>query len=541
VTTVRDACFEVMRAEGMTTIFSNPGSTEIPFLTGLPDDIRFVLALHEGSVVGIASGHALGCGTPSFVLLHTTAGLGNAVGAIATARTNRTPLVIVVGQQDRRHLSLQPFLAGQLDGLAGGYPLAVLTPVIATDVPSAIRRAAHLARQGSGPVLVIVPMDDLDAPADPSANAASARSSLSPRGVPAELAELARALREASAPAIVAGAGTDSAQGWSALTALAERLNAPDWQEAFSSRAGFPQDHPLFQGSIPADRPRIRKELAQHDLLLVVGTAALRLYPYASGPLVPEGTRLFVITADEAEANRSPAELSIIGDPAVLCAALCEQLAGRDRAATRAVSSPGIAARAAQFALDPPAQGEPLRAAHVFQLLAAAVPEETTFVVEAPSSRPAFLALVPIRRPFGYLAPAMGGLGFAMPTAIGIRLARPAHPVIGIVGDGASLYCIQSLWTAHCLHIGAVFIVLNNNGYAVMNRLAERRTGSVPWPSFDGVSVSRVAEGLGVAARRIEGFAELAEALEQIVPTLASRVDPIVLEVVIAPEQSYAS
>jgi benzoylformate decarboxylase len=121
--TVRDACFDVMRAEGMTTIFSNPGSTEIPFLTDLPGEFRFVLALHEGSVVGIASGHALGTGEPAFVLLHTTAGLGNAVGAIATARVNHAPMVIVVGQQDRRHLALEPFLAGRLGGLAGDYPL----------------------------------------------------------------------------------------------------------------------------------------------------------------------------------------------------------------------------------------------------------------------------------------------------------------------------------------------------------------------------------------------------------------------------------
>ena len=139
--TIREACFEIMREEGLTTIFSNPGSTEIPFLVNLPSDLRFVLALHEGSVVGVAAGFALGDNSPALVLLHTTAGLGNAVGAIATARVNHAPLVIVVGQQDRRHLALKPFLTGQLEGLAGNYPLEVLSPVIASDVPSAIRRS----------------------------------------------------------------------------------------------------------------------------------------------------------------------------------------------------------------------------------------------------------------------------------------------------------------------------------------------------------------------------------------------------------------
>ena len=100
-------------------LFANPGSTEVPFLAGLPEDLRFVLALHEGSVVGLATGWAIARGTPALAILHTTAGLGNAVGALATARVNRAPIVAIVGQQDRRHLVFEPFLAGRLSGLAG--------------------------------------------------------------------------------------------------------------------------------------------------------------------------------------------------------------------------------------------------------------------------------------------------------------------------------------------------------------------------------------------------------------------------------------
>src|SRR3954463_3252966 len=160
MTTVRDATFDVFRRFGMTTIFSNPGSTEISFLAGLPDDLRFVLALHEGSVVGMAAGSALGRGAPAFALLHTTAGLGNAVSALATARVNRAPLVVMVGQQDRPHPAQDPFLAGRLDGLAGEYPVSVEQPVRAQDVPGALVRACHAAATARGPALVIVPMDD---------------------------------------------------------------------------------------------------------------------------------------------------------------------------------------------------------------------------------------------------------------------------------------------------------------------------------------------------------------------------------------------
>lgn len=89
--TVRDAAFDVLRLHGLTTLFANPGSTEVSLLTDLPADLEFVLALHEGSVVGAATGWALARDEPALVLLHTTAGLGNAVGALATARVNRAP------------------------------------------------------------------------------------------------------------------------------------------------------------------------------------------------------------------------------------------------------------------------------------------------------------------------------------------------------------------------------------------------------------------------------------------------------------------
>src|SRR4051795_4287985 len=163
--TVRDATLDNMRRLGLTTIFSNPGSTEVAFLAGLPEDIRFVLGMHEASVVGMATGYAVGRGEPAFALLHTTAGLGNAVAALATARVNRAPLVVVVGQQARRHLALEPFLAGRLEGLAGDYPVWVNLPARAQDVPAAIARAHHEAVTGRGPALVIVPMDDWLTPA----------------------------------------------------------------------------------------------------------------------------------------------------------------------------------------------------------------------------------------------------------------------------------------------------------------------------------------------------------------------------------------
>ncbi len=284
VRAVRDATFDVMRERGLTTIFANPGSTEVAFLGAMPDDFQFVLGLHEGSVVGLATGYAIGRGEPSFVLVHTTAGLGNSVAALATARVNRAPLVVVVGQQDRRHLAYEPFLTGRLEGLAGDYPVSVEQPARAQDVPAAVARAWHEARLGSGPALVIVPMDDWLEPDESDREPAAPVRVVAGRAAdPAAVAELAGMVEESRSPALVVGAGADSEETWAALVELAEKLGCPVWQESFGARAGFPQDHPLFAGHLPSGRAGVRDALAGRDLVLVVGAGVFRQYPFEPG------------------------------------------------------------------------------------------------------------------------------------------------------------------------------------------------------------------------------------------------------------------
>ena len=254
VSTVRDETFTVMRRLGLTRVFGNPGSTEIPFLSDFPADLEFVLGLHEGAVVGMANGYALGTGRPAFVNLHTAPGLGNAVNAIACARDNRIPLVIVVGQQDRRQLSLSPFLTGRnLDRLAGDYPVWSAQPAHPGEVPGAVARAYHEAAVRRGPAMVVVPVGDWDEPVGDgwAGPAAPARLLHSPQVDGPSVTELAELVGSSSSPALVVGAGMDTPEGWAAVIDLAERLACPVWQDTFSSRAGFPQDHPQFAGHLP--------------------------------------------------------------------------------------------------------------------------------------------------------------------------------------------------------------------------------------------------------------------------------------------------
>ncbi len=530
---VRDVTFEVMRERGMTTIFANPGSTEVSFLGAMPDDFHFVLALHEGSVVGLASGYAIGRGEPSFVLLHTTAGLGNAVAALATARVNRAPLVVVVGQQDRRHLAYEPFLTGRLAGLAGDYPVSVEQPARAQDVPAAVSRAWHEARLACGPALVIVPMDDWLEPAESDREpAAPARVVGVLAAAPEAVAELAGMVEEARSPALVVGAGADSEDTWAALVELAEKLGSPVWQESFGGRAGFPQDHSLFAGHLPAGRSGVRDALSGHDLVLVVGAGVFRQYPFEPGPFVGDETSIALVTSDPAEAHRSPAELVLLAEPAAVCSELAGSVAERSGAAP-----PGFARPEPPAA---PAPGQPLRAGHVLAALAERLPEDVVLVEESPSSRPELHARIPARRPLGFLSAAMGGLGFGLSAPIGVRMALPGRPVVAVVGDGSSLYSIQALWSAARYEVGVLFVILNNGGYRVMDRLAEMQGESAAWPSFETVDVSGMARALGCESRRVEQHGALLGALDEVLPGLAERTTPLLLEVIVEPDPDFS-
>jgi benzoylformate decarboxylase len=521
--TVRDAMFDVMRRYDMTTVFGNPGSTEIPLLTEFPADLRFVLGLHEAAVVGVASGYALGRGKPSLVNLHTAAGLGNAVNAIACARDNRVPLVIVVGQQDRRQLALAPFLTGRnLERLAGDYPVWTATPAVPAEVPGAVVRAWHEATLRRGPALVVVPMGDWDEPADGVRAAPDVLRAESVVG-DGPLEALRALLDESDRPALVVGAGLDTEEGWRSVVALAERLGCPVWQDTFSSRAAFPQDHAQFAGHLPWRRRELRALFAEHDTIVALGTPAFRLYLYDEGPIVSAGRRVAIVSDDPEEAARANAELAVLASPAEVCSRLSAVVTQRPVSATRFArpQPPG-----------PAAAGEPLTADRVLFELAARLPADTILVEEAPSHRPALLGRMTITRSLGFLAVANGALGFGLAGAIGLRLASQERPVVAVLGDGSSTYSVQGLWTAATYGAGVVFVVLSNGRYAVMDKLAADHSGGPgAWPAFPQLDLAAVAAGFGCPSRVVRTHDELVAAFDETIPSAQGRSSPLLLDV----------
>ncbi|HTT28289.1 MAG TPA: thiamine pyrophosphate-binding protein [Solirubrobacteraceae bacterium] len=523
--TVRDAAFEVMRRHGMTTIFGNPGSTEIAFLTDLPPDIRFVLALHEGSVVGMATGYALARGEPAFVNLHTAAGLGNAINAIANARDCRAPLVILVGQQDRRQIAFEPFLTGrQLDRLAGEYPVWRHFPARGQDVPGAIARAYHEAKAARGPALLVVPMGDWLEPADELAAGAPARL-LRPHSVQAaDVSELADLLAQADAPALVVGAPDE--EDWDGVVTLAERLRCPVWQEPFSRRVSFPQDHPLFAGHLHWQRRLMHDDLERYDVVLTVGTNAFRAYLFDEPvALVGPETRVAVLTADPAEAHRSPCDLAVVAPVGAACHALVEQLT------ERAGNPPEPVRRPAPLA--PPKDGEALRPGHVLDALAERLPDDVLLIEECPSSQPELYQRLPVRIPFGFLSTANGCLGFGLSGSIGLRMGLPDRPVVAVLGDGSTMYAIQALWSAARYDVGVLLVVLANRRYAIMDALARRNGGAGAWPGFEAVDIGGLARSLGCPSVRVQTHSELLDTLDDAFDGLVEKRAPLLVEAVV--------
>ncbi len=525
---VREATFELFRAHGMTTIFGNPGSTELPMLRDFPGDFTYVLGLQELAVVGMADGFAQATGRPTHVNLHTAPGVGNAVGGIFNAQANKAPLLITAGQQVRPHIAMEANLTNR-DAVLGPQPYVKWShePSRAQDVPHALARAIHHATlPPRGPAFVSIPMDDWDAEADPELVRHVTARRVTGRAAPdpASLRALAARLSGARSPVLVAGPEIDAAGGWDAAVALAERQRLPVWATPApgGGRIGFPEDHPQFAGVLPPAIGAVSETLKAHDLVLVAGSSVFPYYPYIPGPLLAEDSALVAITSDPAEAARAPMGDAIVGDVALALAALVE-LAGEapDRAAPPPRPAP----------TDPP-EGETLSGSAAMAALAAVWPEDGIAVLESPSSTLALRGRLRLRRPGSYYFGASGGLGFGISAAVGVQLAQPSRPVVCVLGEGSAQYGITALWTAVAYRVPVTFLVLRNREYSILKWFAmfENVTGA-PGLDLPGLDVAAVAAGYGMSARTVQADG-LTDALRE---DIAADDGPRLVQVDVAP------
>ncbi len=537
MTTVREATLELLRAHGMTTIFGNPGSTELPMLAAFPDDFRYVLGLQELVVVGMADGYAQATGRPAHVNLHTAPGVGNAVGGIFNAQANHAPLVITAGQQVRAQITIEANLTNR-DATAGPQPYVKYShePARAQDVPTALARAILAASlPPRGPTFVSIPMDDWDQEADLDRARHAARRRVMGRAAPdpEALAALADRLAAARSPMLVAGPEIDAAGAWEAAVALAVRQRLPVWAPPATggSRLGFPESHPQFAGVLPPAIGPLSQMLDGHDLVIVVGSSVFAYYPYLPGPLLSEGTSLVAVTSDPVDAARAPMGEAIVGDVGLALRALVElvpEAAGRRLPDARpAPGAPDSTAAAGD------GDGPRITGTQAMAALAAAWRDDAIVVLEAPSSTLALRNRLRLSHPGSYYFCASGGLGFGISAALGVQLAQPERPVVCVLGEGSAQYGITALWTAVAYRLPVTFLVLRNDEYAILKWFASlERVSGAPGLDLPGLDVAAVARGYGMTARSVSGADELTDALSD---DIAADDGPRLIEVEVAP------
>jgi benzoylformate decarboxylase len=520
--TVRAATYSLLREFGLTTVFGNPGSTELPMFRDFPDDFRYVLGLQESVVVAMADGFAQGSNGAALVNLHSAVGVGHALGSIFTAYKNQTPLVITAGQQARSILPFEPFLfSEQAAQLPKPYVKWSIEPARAADVPAALARAYYVAMQPPrGPTLVSVPVDDWDRPC---LAIAGRRVSRAGAGDPVLLARAAADLCRAQRPVMVVGAGVARDDAWDETVALAELHRAAVWASPMSARNSFPERHPLFAGFLPADRAGIVSRLDGADFILVLGAPVFTYHVEGHGPHIPEGAALVQLTDDPGAASWSPVGTAIVTNLKLGIAALLASPPLADR------SPPTLPPRAARV------QPEALTDRYLLQQIAALRPADSIVVEEAPSSRGPMHDHLPMLHRESFYTCASGGLGHGLPAAVGMALARPGRKIIGLLGDGSAMYSIQGLWTAAELGLAVAFIIVNNRSYRALEEFGRHfKIDELPGVKLPHLDFCALAAGQGVKSIRVQHCADLDAALGEIL-----RADvPMLLEVDVQPSPS---
>lgn len=544
------ALFEQLLADGVTAIFGNPGTTEQGFMDLLPEypQIRYYLALHEGVAVTMADVYARASGRPGFVELHTAPGVGNGMGMLFNAWAGGSPLVVYAGQSVAEGLFQEPYLSADVVSMAKPITKWAAEITQTSDVPQALRRAFKVAMEPPrGPVLLSIPIDVLDGKAEvviePTTQVAwKTRPPLS------AVEEAVALIRAASAPAIAVGDNVHLTGAQDAVVRLAELLGAPILN-AFSNGVNAPAGHPLYvPRSIPVSAEEVRTALEGFDLILVVGSSLFpSIFPDRKGP-VPDGVRVIQADFNSWELGKNhPGDVLMRADPGETLLAVIEEIdrtAGTDELAAWRVRRAAMEGRIA-------AQREAARARHragwdsvpisphrVMAEIAAALPPDAAVFDEAISSGASLETYLQPAEPWRRFRARGGGIGQGLPGALGLKVAYPDRPVVGIASDGSSMYSITALWTAAHHRIPVTFVMCNNASYRLLKlNLQKYRSAGEAGRPFAHLDLSdpelrfdRIAEALGIRGRRIERPDEIGPALREAIASGEPRMLDVILD-----------
>lgn len=535
--TYRFAIIEQLLADGVRYMFGNPGTVEQGFLDALWDypDLSYILTLQETIAVMAADGYARATGNVAVVQLHSTPGVGNAIGALYQAKRGHSPLVVIGGDSGVKYQGLDSQMAGDLVAMAEPVTKWSTMVVDSASVLRVLRRAIKLASTPPrGPVYVCLPQDILDMPVVEEVYPTCIPST---RVVPDSdtLYSAARILASAEKPMIFIGDGIAFSEAQAELTRIAELLGAEVW-EADNGELNMSQSHPLYQGATGHMFGFQSKPiLAKGDVNLVCGTYIVpEVFPELGTVFAP-GSKVIHIDLNAYEiAKNHPVDIGIVSDPKFTLAQLSdilESILTPDqktfaRQRIDSISKVKQDKQEIEIARDRTVRDEvPLHLSRFMEELAQALPPDSIIFDEALTNSPAIPRYYPTTQPRHYFLTRGGSLGVGIPGAIGAKLANPDKIVFGFTGDGGSMYTIQALWTAARHNVNAKFVICNNRSYRILQYNIQQYWKEIESPerdfplSFDlskpEIRFDQLSRSLGVEAVRVEKPEEIAPAIQQ--------------------------
>lgn len=540
---------ESLIGHGVEYIFGNPGTTESPILDALLDypDLRYIVALHEGVALGAASYYAQTSGKTAVVNLHVAPGLGNALGMLYNAFKARSPLVVTAGQQDTRLRLRGPVLGHDLVAMTAPLTKWSVQVERADEFALIMHRALKIASDPpTGPVFVALPIDVLEQETDVEPFPPG-RLYREPGPDPAGIQAATDLLIGCQRPAIVFGDEATSAA--TELAALADQLGAAVWCEGIHAHQALPSAHPNFRLGLPFDAVAIRKALDGVDVVLLIGGPFFEEVWYAPGSPLPAGAAaIHVESSAERLALNIAVSVGLVSHPRAALSALRESVeraagpafreaAARRNNALRALKAQGAEAQRVRAAKR--WDHSPISVPRLMAEIESALPPDAIVVDEAITAGLDLARTIQFERPGDYVGARGGGIGQALPGALGVKLAHPNRPVLAVSGDGSAMYGIQSLWTAAHHDLEVVFLILNNREYRILKHNMDtyrQRFGAKPdrgYPNMDLVTPDLgfvdIARGMGVEGTRVTMPGALRPALDK---ALAAR-RPFLLDVAI--------
>jgi benzoylformate decarboxylase len=550
VMTGAEAMFEFMVREGVQYVFGNPGTTELPLmdLFAAREEIKYILALHEDSALGIAAGYAEATGKPAVVNLHTNPGLAHALGNLYNVFRAGTPLVVTAGQQDSRAMLDEPLLFADMLELARQHTKWCWEVRHAAEIPAAMARAFKIAQTPpTGPVFLSLPVNVMEERSEMEFVRVT-RIGSRVRGDKSKIKEAAALLSLAKNPAIIAGDGCARSGALAELANLAEMIAARVHAEPLNSLLVFPTDHPLYAGPLFPNAKQTRGLLDGVDVILAIGVNNLAPLVYTGVRMIPDGVRMIQIDAGDHELGKTyPAEVAILADPRSAIEELLEELAPFAAGAASAIISKRkeliaahISDARAKFIEHSNSASEdgPMSPAYVAREMRNAAAKDAVLVDESVTSTAFVRTIFELNEPNSFFYAKGGSLGLGLPEAVGVKLAMPERQVICSVGDGTALYTIQGLWTAARYKLAVAFVVFNNASYMILKGgLLAMKAASAERGVFVGMDINepeidfaKLAESMGVSARRASNASELRPALDWAL----SQKGPTLLDVAIA-------